>query len=276
MSNILVREDFDSISELLKTINERPKNEYMRNKNSSQTGTFNFTGTHSYSEAVELLYLGYTDPIPKIKQSLREQKKLMTKMYSLIPHPTPHNHVAGFIPNIPNALRGLPNSMITIDKQNQKRKTLSLIYAISGSAGQNQDYFIKAGTAIVSAINLIETAGIQTELKLAFMPCQENNEIVLSNVKIKSFGERFNLQKICFPLIHPSMFRRIGFRYLETCPLTKQNFSWGYGHPPNINDIRELITDKDTYVINTGWIAEHDNSIEEILKEVGVLNNYGN
>lgn len=268
----LVREDFESIHQLLKTIDSRPNSASMKNKKSSQTGDFSFTGTHSYEEAIKLLYNGYSDPIPKIKKALYEQKSLTSKMYSMLPHPIPHNHVAGFVPNIPNALRGLPQSMITVDKQNQKRKTLCLIYSVGGSCGKSTEYFIKAGTAIVSAINLIEMAGIQTELKLGFFNGAEGQEIVFPTVKIKDFGERFNLQKICFPMIHPSMFRRIGFKYIETCPFNKENFSWGYGHPSDLKTVQELVTDKDTYVLNTEWVSVHNNSVEEILKELGVLN----
>lgn len=267
----LVREDFDSISQLLKALNSRPNNEIMRNEYSSHTKDKDFTGTESYDEAIDLLYSGYKDPIPEIKKVLREQKKLMSKVYSSLPHPVPKNHVAGFVPNVPNSLLGLPQSMITVEKENQKRKTLSIIYAFGGSAFQEQEYFIQTGTSLVSAINIIETAGIQTELKLCFIPTEHCGEIFFPTVKIKSFGERFNLQKICFPMIHPSMFRRIGFRYLETTPLMTKDFTEGYGYVPSIDSIRELVTDKDTFVFNTGCIGDMDNPIEQILKEVKVL-----
>lgn len=71
-------------------------------------------------------------------------------------------------------------------------------------------------------------------------------------------------------MIHPAMFRRIGFKYLETCPGMVENFSHGYGRSPELEVLKTLIKDKNTYVINRAWITEHENDIEEILKYMEV------
>ena len=267
----LYREDFGSIYSLLNTINNRENNSFMRNEDSSQErGNEEWSGTSSYEEAQSLLIHGYKDPVKNIKSSLAKNKKLTSKIYNSIPKPIVQNRVVGFVPNVPNALKGLPESMITLEKLHKKRKTISIIYATGGSCGVESDVLASAGAALVSAINLIELSGVQTELSVGFMPTKETKQIIFPTVKIKGYGERFNLQKICFPMIHPAMFRRIGFKYLETCPGMVVNFSHGYGRPPELEVLKTLIKDKNTYVINRAWITEHENDIEEILKYMEV------
>ena len=267
----LYREDFGSIYSLLNTINNRENNSFMRNEDSSQKhGNEEWSGTSSYEEAQSLLIHGYEDPIKSIKSNLAKNKKLTSKIYNSIPKPIVQNRVVGFVPNVPNALKGLPESMITLEKLHKKRKTISIIYATGGSCGVESDVLASAGAALVSAINLIELSGVQTELSIGFMPTKETKQVIFPTVKIKSYGEHFNLQKICFPMIHPAMFRRIGFKYLETCPGMVENFSHGYGRPPELEVLKTLIKDKNTYVINRTWITEHENDIEEILKYMEV------
>lgn len=272
----LVKEDFNSFGELLTTLNERPNSSFMRGCDSSRTKGKDFTGTDSWEEAVALLKNGYTDHLQDIKQALNKNKKLNGKIYSKIPHPTPENHVFGFVPNVPNAMRGLPQSMITINRIPQKRKTISILYSIGGPCWRDTDDFIESGVALVSAINIIEALGIRTRLQLGFMATSKNphdssGEIVFPTVKLKDFGEPFALQKICFPLIHPSMFRRIGFKYLETCHLCKNNYSGGYGCVPDLDVLEECLNMKDTYVLDTKWIHDDvDCEIEKILEKLGV------
>lgn len=171
------------------------------------------------------------------------------------------------------------NRLIFLDTDNSTRvqitspaieDTDTIILDAGGAAMVETEALESAGAALVSAINLIELAGIQTRLSIGFMPSTENGQIIFPTVNIKNFNERFNLQKICFPMVHPSMFRRIGFKYLETCPGMEEDFSCGYGRPPKLTEIKDCLNEKDTYIINREWITDHGNNIEEILKYMEV------
>lgn len=269
--NVMYKEEFNSIFELMNTLKERPNNRFMRDEHSSQkVSDSGWSGTKTYEEAESLLIYGYNDPVKNIKNNLIKNKKLVGKMYNLIPKPIATNQVVGFVPNVPNALMGLPKSMISVEKINRKKKTISIIYATGGSVGVEPETLESAGAALVSAINLIELAGIQTKLSVGFIPSIYDKQIIFPTVNIKNFNERFSLQKICFPMIHTSMFRRIGFKYLETCPGMEEDFSCGYGRPASLEEIKDCLKEKDTYIINREWITKHDNSIEEILKYMEV------
>ena len=102
---------------------------------------------------------------------------------------------------------------------------------------------------------------------------EEGGELAIGTVQIKNYGERYSFQKVSFPLVHPSMFRRIGFKWLETVPgITDSGFSFGYGRPATQEDlIRELKPDRNTYLLSTEWIHDHNCSVEEILKYLEVI-----
>lgn len=274
MSTHLIKEDFKSLSELVKTLDNRPNNQFMRNENSSHSGDDEFTGTSSYEEAINLLRFGYTDPIAQVKEELKKSKLVTSKIYQSLPKIMPENKVVGFVPNVPNSLLGIPESMIFMDKKHQKRKTLSIIYSFGAPCCVDKDDLIKAGIALITAINIVELSGIQTRLQLGFMPSTSDseNEIIFPTVIIKNYGERFNLQKICFPMIHPSMFRRIGFKYLETCPFITRHY-WGYGTVRGVvPKVKKLLEDeKNTYIFESESIIKNHFNVEKILKEMDVL-----
>jgi hypothetical protein len=124
--------------------------------------------------------------------------------------------------------------MIATKKLPQKVKAISITYSITANAYEDAKNFIKAGVAIISAINMLELSGIRVNLNVCFYfaSCEHKNlkEQAFGTIKLKDYREHLDIQKICFPLAHPSFFRRFGFKWLETVEgLTEKNWSWGYG-----------------------------------------------
>lgn len=269
----VVREDFSSLHQLLDTISKRPNGKCMKGANSSRTGSSSFTGTANYDEAVKLLSNGYTEILSQLKDDVKAKSKILAKYTADVAHPIPHAAIVGYAPCVPNAILGLPNSMISVGRVPMKRKTLSIIYVTGANAGTEAEYFSKAGAALLSAINIVEKSGIQTQLKLAFFPSEECDEVTFPTVVVKNYGERYSLQKISFPLAHPSMFRRIGFKWLETTPdITKSGYKCGYGRVPDMDRLKESITiDKNTYLVDIKEIHRNNCDVTEILKKLEVI-----
>lgn len=283
MDKKIIYEEFNSINELLNTLNSRPNNKIMQDKNSSDTGDIYFTHTNSYKEAVDLFRVGYTEVLPDIKLAINKNNKVIQEKVARFQH-KPLNMPIGYIPNVPNAIQNKPDSMINVLRQPIKKKTLTIVYAMGGSWSNDKSVFIKAGSALISALNLIELSGIQTKLMINFMPTSsysflrnQPEEILCPTLTLKNYGERFNLQKLCFPLAHPSMFRRIGFKYLETCPkITQSGFSSGYGTPAELKDLTEGLEPylpKGSIVIDSMFIKDNDYSVEAIIDKIGILKN---
>ena len=269
----VINEEFRSFDQLLHTLDKRKNNSIMSGEHSSRTGSREFTGTRDYAEAVKLLRSGYNEAAKMLRTDVKQKDKINSKYQQMQAHPIPHTAIVGFVPNVPNAIRNLPNSMISVDRKPQKRKTLRILYSMHGNCGMTQEYFSKAGAALLSAVNLIEKSGIQTKIDLAFMTSSSGEELCFPTICIKNFGERYSFQKVSFPMVHPSMFRRIGFKWLETTPdITSHSFCHGYGHSPSNSEVSDAVGKrKDTYYIDTEWINNHDCSVEEVLKYFEVI-----
>jgi hypothetical protein len=68
-------------------------------------------------------------------------------------------------------------------------------------------------------------------------------------VRIKSATEKLNVSKIAFPLVHPSMLRRLFFRYIEVYPNVTKSFVFGYGRPLN-EELKKILGEKEIFLPN--------------------------
>lgn len=271
----VAKEEFKDFSTLLSTLRKRPNNSAFRGRKRSSDPDYGFTLTHSYEEAEKMLGTGYLDILSQLKSDVKAKSKIGSKYTADVQHPVPHSGIVGYCPCIPNAIMGLPNSMITSDRKPMKRKTLSILYCIRGAGYCGVEYFTGAGAALLSAIDIIERSGIQTQINLCFKFSEDKDhkELTFPSVIIKHYGERYSLQKVSFPLSHPSMFRRIGFKWLETFPdLVETNGYVGYGQQPNMEKARNTLeVDKSTYLISTDEIQNFGCDVNKILKRFEVI-----
>lgn len=220
-----VRENFSSIHKMLSVIDSREKNSVMCDRNASVEHDYDFTFTHSYKEAETVFQEGYVDVLPKIKSGVSENLR-RTEIRNRRHVET---NVVGYCPHVPNAILGLPNSMILTKTQPQKVKAVSIVVDVTENCGTNAEEFVNSGVTVLSAINSLELRGYRVNLKVAFFNGEANNQKATAIVSVKDYREHLDLQKLCFPLCHPSMLRRFGFRWLETAPEIEDN-SWTFGY----------------------------------------------
>lgn len=273
MNDIFV-EKFESMNELLDTINNRPNNEEMKNEDASTSNSYEFSGTRSYEEACDLAKYGYDKILPQIKLEMVKNQKTMNEIYAK-KHFIYKNHPIGFIPHVPNAIVGLPDSMITTEKLNMKTKVCNIVYLMDGNCGTDKNLWLTAGPVMLTAIRYIEKSGIRVRLHTCFMNSYSDGTYNTAIVKIKDYGEELNLQRIAFPIAHPSMFRRIGFKQIETVPNLTGNFHCGYGRAltdksSEYKKLEERLGLTNTSIISAQDIEEVNFSLKETLK---LLNN---
>ena len=270
----IIKEHFNSINELLSVIESRKNNSVMCGKFSSKSNDKSFTGTKSYEEAVELFRKGYTEILPQIKTGVfANLKRTETRNRRRV-----ETGVIGYAPHVPNAILGLPNSMIRTNQTPQKTKVVSLVVGITENCGTNASEFIKSGIAALGVVNSLELRGYRVNLKVAFYVASDhygsNDEFAFGTVNIKNYREHLDLQKICFPLAHPSMFRRFGFKWLETVPDLKES-SWSFGYGSQVRDlkfIKENFLSKNEYFINLEITKENDYDPEKIIEHLNIEN----
>lgn len=223
----IIKENFKSVDEMLRVVSNRPNNEAMQGQSDSTEGSKSFCGTKNWEEAMKLFRDGYTEILPEIKAGTAKGLKATQS----VPRRRVSTGVVGYAPHVPNAILGVPNSMIYSTKEIQKVKAVSIYYNVTSNAGTEASEFIKSGIAVLNLVNRLELSGYRVNLKCIFFFGEKHETYTFATVDIKDFREHLDLQKCCFPIAHPSMLRRFGFKWLETCiGLTETGYRGGYGH----------------------------------------------
>lgn len=183
-----------------------------------------WNGVKSYSEAIDLLRGGYQPIVDELKLSTKinrhgEQKRIQFR-----------NEVQGFMPVVPLAMMGVPNSMINTTIKPIKRKVLDVYYDTTANAGVKPDAIIKVGQTLLGAILELEQQGYKFNL-YAVQTYSDRDGADCICVKVKSSDKPLDLKRMSFPLCHTAFFRVIGFDWYSKFP--KGTYRSGYGH--NIN-----------------------------------------
>jgi hypothetical protein len=252
-------EEFESINELLTTINGRANNEQMKNCKSSKHGGAGFTGTSSYEYACELLKHGDTVLIDKLVQAIN-----MDKSYNEVKQVAKNEYnVYGYQASVPRYLQGLPTSMINKKKVVQKQKVVNLVRSIGFQAHENTDKIIEEAKKAVQIIQLVESRGYRVNLKVIWNT-ESYKKSAAMMVQLKHSGEKLNIAKLAFPLANPSMLRRIGFKWLEVAQgLQNTGYAGGYGRSIlTATEIKYFVPNLDTAYIIPSYVGNVEQLVE--------------
>lgn len=220
-------EHFNSIYEFESALKERPINsDFADCICSKDKGNFDFFQTETYEESEELLEKGWNVKIDEMKKELenfsRKVEVQRTEYYK---------NVAGFAPCVPNSIRGVPKSMIASKKINSTKndKTLHLIINNCGSSKVSGETLMKSGMSVLKLAILLEKAKVKTKIDIVPKAAYKGDSCYGCTVNIKDYKQPFNLSKIAYPLAHTSIFRRQGFRWLETQKGDLKKWTNSYG-----------------------------------------------
>lgn len=272
---IIETETFDSLGKFLAAINSRENNDMMKYEHSSKKNDSSFSNCKSYEQAVEYATKGWEEKLSEIKAQFINSVK--TNANGAIDRRRTYNHVVGYAPNVPNAILGLPQSMICSHKEPQKVKVVSLIYAPDANCGTSADTFIKAGIVILNIVNRLELNGVRVNLKIAaYDATSYNSGYAGCYITVKDYREPLDLKKIAFPIAHPAMLRRLGFKWIETFPNLKGDYTGGYGHTVSgDNGHRERLIEmgllrETDYFTSLERVEERKFNIDEVMKDAGI------
>jgi hypothetical protein len=279
----VVSENFKSLNTLLDTMESRPiRNIAFKNKEAlaSQREEIDkekpWSGTKTYNEAMEVMKSGFRDPLEKMKRGILKMGNMDKDT-----RPKLKNDFVGFVPHVPHTLMNLPITMINKEKQVHKNKMIHLVYSFSASSKVSPNDLIKGGINFISLVNSLEKQGFRVKIDILSSHASEKT-LACMTLNVKEYGQALNLLKLTFPLVHPAMFRRIGFKWLETTTELKDpDLTIGYGTPLSYlmgyDNLKEANYLKDHGVLKgdntyfcTVYTAMKTDSVESLAKQIGI------
>lgn len=279
MKPTVVIERFDSLTSYANIIGKRTPNAVFSSRSlSSETGSESFTLTASYDDSVALMLAGYREGL----KNLTASQGTRVSHTSRITKNLPTTDVVGYIPHIPNAITGIPQSMISTRPTEQKAKVITILYNIVDAGCVDANRFVVAGRNLLSVIMMLELRGYRVGLKilLPFL-AKSRKQVSFCIVQIKHHRQPINPLKIAYPLLHPSFLRRQGFKWLETCPnVTDKGYSENYGivlralsDCSEINACRNYLRENNIMedgCFYTEFKEVEESSADELIKKMGI------
>lgn len=235
--------EFSSLNDFETYITNTPLNDTFKwAKLASVSGSEDFTGTHSYEQAVEMFKNGWQSKAEELTKKLKViQNQVIDAQVQKVLF-----DVVGFQASVPRYLQGIPTNMVNKKLVPIKQKIVTINKDISYNCGITTEQIVEASIQTLQLVKRIEAQGIRVNLNLIWgVKASGSNEIV--KIRLKSANERVNISKLAFPLVHPSMLRRLCFRYLEVAPTITHGYIYGYGSPLDGSQLKTYC--KDEYVL---------------------------
>ena len=253
--------EYDSLNEFYKYICDTPFNSAFRwADHGSVSSGKSWTKTESFEEAVKLFKEGWSDMAAKLVQKL----KVIEKETQPVKKAKQTTGVVGYQAIVPLYLNGVPNNMVSKKMVPMKQKIITLTKSIDYSAKVTSDEIIEESIKAMQIVKKLEAQGYRCNLNIALGTSKDKKFMI--KVRIKSANEKLNISKLAFPLVHPSMLRRLFLRWIEVYPEITKQFVGGYGTPAKSYEMRECFPGD--YLL-PNFIAKdvnHINTLEDLEK----------
>ena len=173
-----------------------------------------FTGVENYNEAVDLLAHGYSANIERmvktVKSNTRNGQRVKTERYA---------DVMGYAPIVPNAILGVPCSMMNQRKKTVKARVIEIVFnrncAAHHSTTEIEEYCCK----VVGMIMELERKGYRVKLSAAFsvQDTSKKRQYIMT-IPVKGESQPLNIKRMSFALTHPAFQRCLCFDWCERLP----------------------------------------------------------
>lgn len=261
---------FDDISEVISYLSKDTKS---NRETKSEQNDFNFAKTHNYDEAKNLFMFGDEALYNRLKSS-KIGAEIDRLIGSAINKTKYENRFYGCIPNVPAFLIGNPINMINNERNKIDNKIINIFLNITCSCYVSSYDIENMGIKYLKLIDFLEKKGYRCNLYAGNVAegathGEEIKHFFLT--KIKTDREPLNIKKMAFPIAHPSMLRRMFFKWCEVNDVNedKEITHDGYGRPFSDNDYIKQILKKDIgkdFVIFS--YQNYDDSFDDIINKL--------
>lgn len=248
--------EFSSLKEFYDYICNTPLNDTFRHRKLSSSKNYegNWHGTKSFEEATDLFKNGWQVGA----------EELTKKLKSVATHSEVENvyknvmSVCGYQAVVPLYLQGVPNNMINKKIVATKQKVITINRVLVASCAVSSETLKRESVKCFQIIRKIEASGVRVNLNLMI-----STGHACAKIRLKSAGEKLNISKLAFPLVHPSMLRRLYFRFVETYPTIPKSYAYGYGRVPKEKEFK-AVSEKNEIVLPTLLAGTDESEIEKL------------
>lgn len=236
--------EFSNITELVHFIETKEAYPNFKNKAGgpdSISGDRSFTETRNFDEAKDLLLHGWEHGTKEIKGRVEAKNTDVSLKQRTV------YDVAGYQCSVPRYLQGIPTNMINKKTVPQKNKVITINKMCSYSVCVSAETIRTESVKVLQLVNRMEKQGYRVNLNVLFGSEKRNTSII--KVRIKSSAQKLNIKQTAFPLVHPSMLRRIIFAVWERSEeCSYSGFEMGYGRPCGAYEYKQALN-KGEYLI---------------------------
>ena len=258
---MIYAQKFETMDSFFKFITTAQNNKVFADCHDSDRNSEKFAGTKDFAEAAELFRNGWDAGLTKIKAGKGGD------FSSPAPRALVRNYYVGACPNVPRALQGFPDSMRQIYRTPQKQKVVTIFVDMCVSGTLDKDRYQKVGGYIYQAIKAIEEQGTRVEIITGFADSISQNRsaaeelIICPEITLKKASETLDAGRLSFALVHVGMFRRLCFKYIETCPCELLNGSRARDYSPSGYGIVAMANEEIAEKFNKYMKKTHKNAV---------------
>lgn len=221
---------FDSSSDVKRFIDNGTINDCFESRRYgllSVNASYDFSNTRSYSEAEDLYIHGWDYMAGKLTNALKTEnmgvKQRNKNAYG----------VAGYQACVPRYLQGMPDSMIYGRRVPVKDKIVTVNKSIGYAYKVKTDEIIRESVKVLQLVRDLESKGYRVNLNV-LLGSSAGSIYTFQKINIKKASQKLNIKQTAFPLVNPSMLRRISVAIIERSKECNTiQFSYGYGRPIN-------------------------------------------
>lgn len=259
-------ENFSSTIDYAESMKDRmhQNNDYFHENQRAGINNPKWAGCNTYEEAMDFFLNGWKSKT--YNQTLKKVQEINTLKTK--PSRERYNDVMGFQPIVPNALKGVPTSMINERITQKKAKVIDIAISLEVPARIEAKKVLEKLDEVILKVAEIEKQGFRANITFfsAFSGSDGKNGDFMS-IKIKDARQPININKIMFLLGHPSMLRIVGFDWCERTPGLIGLPSYGYPlytiEKMSQQEKRQLISNLVGVKEETTYIVTFDTDIEE-------------
>ena len=224
-------------SEFLQYTQETPR---VSKCDASETNGKSFTWTNDFKEAMDYAKYGWDSWIEMLKDD-----DFIGVNWSL----TTEFAIEGAVVDVNRYVNGQPDCMVNfIDEIEREKPQLTIYIPLGYSSGIGQK---NAQIYLKKALKIVFEQMVKYDVRVYgyFLNAQAGEVIEFTNIKLKDFGQQVVLNNFAFAF-HPSFFRRLWFKYIETKDYISEGSYWR----PREDEIKKRLQELDLIRWDKTWL----------------------